>query len=419
MRIGIIGAGAAGLMCAATILETHPNAEIFLFERNNGLGKKVIISGGGRCNVTTGIRDVPLLLKNYPRGSKFLNSAMYGFPPEMVYAWFESRGVPLKTQDDNRVFPVSDNGEDIVRVFEQLFQNAPNVHVLLRTHVVGVAKHHSGFAVSTKNEPEPILVDKLVLTTGGQAYRHTGSTGDGYAFAQSLGHTLTPLAPSLNAFFTKESWPAQISGLSFQEASITAHTKTDVSFSGPFLFTHKGISGPGVFTLSSLVAFEPYDKQNPLHVTIDLFPAKSTPDLLGTLDKLTEAEPQKQFKTILSKIIPKSLVEILLHELSISGSKAGSQTSKKDKAACVAWLKSLPLHIVQRGAGDEFVTAGGIPLSEVNPSTMESRICPGLFFAGEILDVDGFTGGFNLQASWAAGRLAGSRILGLFPNERS
>lgn len=410
MRIAIIGAGAAGLMCAATILENSPDAEVLLIERNNGLGKKVIISGGGRCNVTTGFREIPHVLKNYPRGSKFLLSAMHAFPPESVYNWFESHGVPLKTQEDYRVFPISDDGHDIVGVFERLFETA-QMKVLLNTHVIQVKKTKDTFLISTKGSITPLKVDRLVLTTGGQAYRHTGSTGDGYAFATTLGHSLTPLAPSLNAFFTREKWPAEISGLSFPSTRITAQRGKGFSFTGPFLFTHKGVSGPAVFALSSLVAFETYDANHPLDILIDLFPEKSIKTLRAQLENLLTQHGHKQLRSVLALLVPKSLADMLLQQLKITHILAANQTPKKDRELLLTWLKAIPLTVIQRGAGDEFVTAGGVPLVEVNPSTMESKLCPGLFFAGEILDIDGFTGGFNLQASWATGHLAGLHIL--------
>ena len=422
MRVAIIGGGAAGLMAAATIHEDDPSVEIFLIERNDGLGKKVIISGGGRCNVTTGIRDVKALLAKYPRGNKFLTSAMYAFPPEAVEAWFESRGVPLKTQADLRVFPVSDDGHDIVRAFEELFAKS-NVRVLLKTSATRVEKRGEEFFIHVKVPPKTspcpsplegegnvIVVDKLVLTTGGQAYRHTGSTGDGYAFATALGHTITQLAPSLNAFFTSETWPKEISGLSFENATITAIRDGRPSFAGPFLFTHKGVSGPAVFALSSLVAFKPYDATNPLEIAIDLFPDTTVDDLRAKIENVASANANKRFDNVLGLLVPKSLADVIVDQLKISKTKSANQVAKKDMARAAAWLKAIPLHVVQRGAGDEFVTAGGVELSEVDPTTMESRICPGLYFAGEILDVDGFTGGFNLQASWAAGHLAGKSI---------
>lgn len=405
MTIAIIGAGAAGMMAAAAIHETNPHARVILIERNNGLGKKVIISGGGRCNVTTGIQDVRTVLTKYPRGGKFLTSAMHRFPPADVYAWFEAHGVPLKTQDDNRVFPQSDNGHDIVGVFESLFAES-STEILLRTHVDRIEKTADGFRVHIR-QADPIDVDRVILTTGGQAYRHTGSTGDGYAFAQSLGHTITSLAPSLNSFTAKETWPAQISGLSFPSATIAApaHKQT---FTGPFLFTHKGISGPAVFALSGLIAFETYDPTHPLLVTINLFPDLSHTDMLQEVEQRCEQQSKKALSNIWSGCIPHSLAEHLIRELGFTPSTRPCDIGKKDKLRIAQWLQAIPLHIIARGAGDEFVTAGGVETQEVDPKTMESLRCPGLFFAGEVLNVDGFTGGFNLQASWATGRAAGT-----------
>ena len=409
MRVGIIGGGAAGMMCAATLQEANGEAEIFLLDRNDGLGKKVIISGGGRCNVTTGILDVQTVLSKYPRGAKFLMRAMLNFPPAAVYEWFETRGVPLKTQTDLRVFPQSDDGHDIVGVFERLFA-AGNTKVMLKSSVVKIEKLGSEFAIHTKDQAAPLMVDKLVLTTGGQAYRQTGSTGDGYAFAMSLGHTITPLAPSLNAFFTKQGWPAKLSGLSFEKATITAKRDRSPHFTGPFLFTHKGVSGPAVFALSSLVAFEKYDGTTPLEIVIDLFPDESADVLRQRFEALMSDKLNKQFDNVLGLLVPKSLAEVIVDQLEISTTKRVNQVAKKDINRALDWLKAIPLSVIARGAGDEFVTAGGVNLSEIDPKTMQSKICPGLYFAGEIMDVDGFTGGFNLQASWAAGKLAGESL---------
>jgi len=409
MKTIIIGAGAAGLMTAAALLEANPQADVTLVERNNGLGKKVIISGGGRCNVTTGIRDVRTLLTKYPRGNKFLSKAMYAFPPEAVYDWFEAHGVPLKTEKDLRVFPQSNDGKDVVGAFERLFASR-QVRILLNTAVVRVARAGEGFEVFVKNQDAPLQADCLVLTTGGQAYRHTGSTGDGYAFAQALGHTITPLAPSLNAFFTRETWPAELSGLSFEKATITALRGKHPSFTGPFLFTHKGVSGPAVFALSSIVAFERYDAIQPLEITIDLFPDESVEVLRSRIEAVCSTETKKLAMNVLGSIVPKSLAVVLCREAQLASDKRAGEVHKKDAERLAAWLKAIPLNVIQRGAGDEFVTAGGVATAEVDPATMESKICPGLYLAGEILDVDGFTGGFNLQASWAAGHLAGESI---------
>ncbi len=406
-HIAIIGGGAAGLMAAAAIQESNPQAQVTLIERNASLGKKVVISGGGRCNVTTGILDVRDVLTRYPRGGKFLSSAMHRFPPEMVMGWFTEHGVALKTEDDLRVFPVSDNGNDIVVVFENLFRMATsNVRTLLGKHVTGITKTTEGFSIAIKNE-DPLLVDRVILTTGGQAYRQTGSTGDGYAFAESLGHHLTSLAPSLSSFFTKESWPKELTGLSFPRATISAPAVKHANYTGPFLCTHRGISGPAVFALSGLVAFEPWDAQHPLLVEIDFFPDEIVSDLEKRLVELCAAHTKKTVKTVLGFLVPKALADVICTEVHVTEDLHAAEMGKKNMAACVHWMKHAPLHIIGRGAGDEFVTAGGVDTTEVDPRTMESRICSGLFFAGELLNVDGFTGGFNLQASWATGRAAG------------
>lgn len=410
MKVAIIGGGAAGLMATATLEAALPDADIFLIERNASLGKKVIISGGGRCNVTTGTHDVREVLTNYPRGNKFLTSAMYAFPPDEVYRWFESHGVPLKTQDDNRVFPKSDDGKDIVGVFEHIFRGS-NVRVLHKSSVSAISKVQNGqFVITFEGNKDDLVVDRIILTTGGQAYRKTGSTGDGYAFATALGHTITELAPSLNSFTTKEGWPADISGLSFPHATVSSDRDRSYTYNGPFLFTHKGISGPAVFAVSSLVAFEHYDDSSPLHIAIDIFPDETADEVAARIAGAAEATPARSFLNVLATLIPRSLAEICVRESSVDGDRKAAETGKKDVASVVTWLKGMPLNAIGRGAGDEFVTAGGIPRSEIDPSTMESKICPGLYFAGEIMDVDGFTGGFNLQASWAAGRLAGLSV---------
>lgn len=404
MKLAVIGGGAAGLMAAAAAREADPKADIVMIEKNDGLGKKVIISGGGRCNVTTGIRDVRTVLTKYPRGGKFLSSAMYAFPPDAMYEWLESHGVPLKTEDDMRVFPRSDNGKDIVRVFETIFART-NVRVLLRSSVERINKADDGFAITLKNHPEALRADHVIITTGGQAYRQTGSTGDGYAFAMSLGHTITSLAPSLHSLITRETWPASVSGVSVEKAEISARTVKHHAI-GPFLFTHRGISGPAVFSLSSLTAFEKVDPTHPLEITIDLFPEVTGDRLRATIADAIEQAPKKQMENALGSVIPKSLADIASRELNVMGKRA-NECSKAEILSVALWLKRIPLHVIGRGAGDEFVTAGGVNLKEVHPKTMESLVCPGLFFAGEVLDIDGFTGGFNLTSSWATGRCAG------------
>jgi len=408
MRIAIVGGGAAGLMTAATLCELRPEAEVFLIERNNGLGKKVLISGGGRCNVTTGIEDIKTVLTKYPRGNKFLIKAMNRFPPKAVRSWFESHGVPLKVEEDLRIFPISNDGADIVGVFERLFA-AASVRILLDHHVQDIQRIDGQFRVSFKAHAW-LDADIVVLTTGGQAYRHTGSTGDGYAFAESLGHSITSLAPSLSSYMTAESWPKELSGLSFQKITIGCTRNKALTFTGPMLFTHRGISGPAVFALSSLAAFETFDAQHPLPLLLNLFPEQSVDDIQSRLAHLITESPKKSILTILGFCMPKRLADVACRELKLDTDKRVAECSKKELRTIAEWLHAIPLQATARGAGDEFVTAGGVELSEVDPTTMESKKSPGVYFGGEILDIDGFTGGFNLQASWATGRLAGEAI---------
>lgn len=393
-------------MAVASALETNPEAEIFLIEKNDGLGKKVIISGGGRCNVTTGIYDVRTVLTKYPRGGKFLSSAVYAFPPEAIFEWFEKHGVPLKTEGDLRVFPQSDDGEDVVRVFEEIFEKF-SVNVILRATAEKIVKDGDSFAITLKRRQEPLIVDRVILTTGGQAYRQTGSTGDGYAFAVELGHSITSLAPSLSSLTSSETWPSEVSGLSFAKAKIYLKARTRTNAIGPMLFTHKGVSGPAVFAFSSLIAYEKFGPASALEIGVDIFPDLSLDELQKKILELISLEPKKQFDNVLASLIPKTLAGIAAAENKISPKRA-NEVSKMEITKTSTWLKNIPLHLVGRGSGDEFVTAGGVDLKEVNPKTMESLICPGLFFAGEILDIDGFTGGFNLTASWATGRSAGN-----------
>lgn len=397
------------MMTAATLNELDPEINVFLFEKNASLGKKVIISGGGRCNVTTGLTDVKAVLKKYPRGEKFLTTALHHFTPTDVVAWFEAHGVPLKCEDDLRVFPVSDRGADVVGAFEHIFKRSKTK--VLTTHVVQRIERADGvFQIYCKDQT-PIEVDHVVLALGGQAYRQTGSTGDGYTLAESLGHHITPLAPSLSSFIIKEQWPRKLAGLSFPEVTISARGTKRFSFSGPFLFTHTGVSGPAVFALSSIVAFEQYGPKAPLALTIDVHPGQTVDEITTLLKTQLRDNPKKSFKNTLHAFMPMSLAEIICQENKIAVTKKNAEITNHELTTAVTWLKALPLSAIGRGAGDEFVTAGGVELSEVDPRTMESKLCPGLYFAGEILNVDGFTGGFNLQASWATGRIAAESII--------
>ena len=395
--------------------EAGEPCEVLLLEKNESLGAKVLISGGGRCNLTSGIFDVKELLKNYPRGAKFLMTAMFRFSPEKVMEWFESHGVALKIEKDKRVFPKSNESRDIVAALEKEMRDA-GVKVLFNSAVTSVAKVGEKFQIELK-DGQKLDADAVILTTGGNAYRHTGSTGDGYAFATGLGHTITPLAPSLSSFLIGEQYES--AGVSFDKAKLTLLRENKKLFErvGPFLFTHRGVSGPAVFALSSYAAHEEITPANPLNLIIDFFPDENLTAFGERIAALINKNPKKHLVGFLDILLPRSLCEAIAPLVEAKSGESGDCTAtgeivgnftKEGRQKLVRILKEFKLTVTGRSAGEEFVTAGGVNLAEVNTNTMESKICPGLYFAGEILDIDAFTGGFNLQASWATGALAGS-----------
>ncbi len=410
MRIGVIGGGAAGMMVAATLLEDESfTGEVVLFERNMKLGQKVMISGGGRCNVTTGISGVKEILKNYPRGASFLRTPMYDFQPDDLREWIEKRGVPLKCERDLRVFPKSDNGADFVGMFEKLLDDE-RCEVRYRSVVEKVQKDSSeeGFLVAVRGGDFERF-DKLVIACGGRAYRHTGSVGDGYEFAEKLGHTITQVAESLNSYMVSEEWIAELAGLSFEEVGLKFFGESSVyEFAGPIVFTHKGISGPAVFALSSLAAFEEFSSVEPAELEIDFLPEMNEEVLRSRFGEYRNEHGSRNLATWMKGYVPRRLVDRF--EAGVL-EKNMADVSKKELARVVEFLKRFKLSLVKKTPGDEFVTAGGVTLNEVDRNTLESKICPGLYFAGEVLDVDGFTGGFNLQAAWCTGRKVGESLL--------
>lgn len=416
--VAIIGGGAAGMMVAATLLEnggTKKPSIIALFEKNKILGQKVIISGGGRCNVTTGITDIKEVLKKYPRGSKCISYALYEFSPQKVMDWFEDHGVPLKIEEDFRVFPVSNNGHDVVGAFEYIFSSekySPYMNLALGKAVIDVIKRDNNeysfeLIVDTG---EHYSAKKLVITTGGQAYRQTGSTGDGYYFAQKLGHSITPLGPSLNSFFVEAQWTKKCAGVSIEKAALTLKNKETWHTTGPFVFTHRGLSGPAIFVLSAYSAFQTISASTPMQLMIDFFPQENEDIFAQRFAKLINNHPKKNISNVIDMLLPKSLAVAALSVANVEHEKNAAEVSRDQQRELIHFMKNATVKIVGRGAGEEFVTAGGISTAEIELKTLESKICPGLFFAGEILDVDGFTGGFNLQASWSTSRLVGKSL---------
>ena len=437
--ITIIWAGAAGLMAAAAILENSEWSDyhIQIFEKNTSPGKKVIISGGGRCNVTTGIEDKKILLSKYTRGSEFIRKAFGKFSPRKCREWFESHGVPMKCEADNRVFPVSDDGTEVVEAFTRIFtkyrdkvtlhygEGVSEVSVMPTVSViVNEVQWSAAIQVSEKTEhgllrasqwleqkyqittPKWVYEsDVVVVTTWGNAYSHTGSTGDGYAFARALGHTVTQLWPSLSSFLTREQWTHELSGLVLPRAKIG-----DVAWS--LLLTHFGLSGPLAFMYSSQVAWDAIDKQNPKTIHLSPLADMWLPEW-GSFLKLEFANhPKKLISSTLAEKLPRRFVdEFIWAYFSSIREVFAASISKKDREYIAELLwKWIPITLTDRRPGDEFVTAGGVNTDEIDPETMESRISKNLYFAGEVLNVDGYTGGFSLQICWASGYVVGRDI---------
>ncbi len=409
--IAIIWAGAAWLMTAVTILENTENQEyhIHIFEKNKTPGNKVIISWGGRCNVTTSITDKKILATKYTRGWDFIRKAMGKFWPQKVYDWFESHGVPLKVQEDLRVFPVSDDGYDIVDVFERIFaKHRDRVTLHYSEGVSDVSIFDKETEVQKYQITTPkwsYTTDLVVVTTGGSAYSHTGSTGDGYAFARALGHTITPLGPSLSSFLTREKWTHELSGLAFPEARIGELT-------WPILLTHFGISGPLSFMFSSQIAWESLGSNNPKIIHLAPVADMWIPEWDNFLKWEFVNHPKKLITSILAEKLPRRFVDEFIWEyFGTIREVFAASISKKDREHIAELLwRWIPITLIERRPGDEFVTAWWISTDEIDPETMESKLAKNLYFAGEVLNVDGYTGGFSLQICWSSGYAAGMGV---------
>jgi predicted Rossmann fold flavoprotein len=405
-QIIIIWAWAAGLMTAATILENTEvgTCQIHLFEKNKTPGNKVIISGGGRCNVTTGIEDKKILLTKYTRGADFIKKAFGKFSPRKCREWFESHGVPLKCEKDNRVFPVSDDGYDIVEVFEKLFAKYRNSIVLHYSEGVEVIENiDNKYRITTKKWVYES--DIVVVTTGWNAYSHTGSTGDGYAFARTLGHNITPLGPSLSSFLTREKWTHALSGLAFEFARIW-------ELSGPLLLTHFWLSGPLAFMVSSGFAWDKIDASNTKLIHLSPIANMGYIEWENFLKSEFTKHPKKLLVNILSDLLTRRFVDGFITEyVPHIADTFPVSISKVDRENISKLLgNGIPITLIERRPWDEFVTAGGVNTDEIDAENMESKIQENLYFAGEVLNVDGYTGGFSLQICWASGYVAGVDI---------
>ena len=404
LSVAVIGGGAAGQMAA--IKSAEKGHRVTLLEKNEKLGKKLYITGKGRCNVTNDCgRDG--FFANVIRNSRFLYSAYAAFNERDMMAFLERNGCPVKVERGQRVFPASDKSSDVQRALDRALK-AAGVTIRLNTDVRKITAANgavTGFLTERGEEP----FDRVILTTGGLSYPSTGSTGAGFEMAKALGHTVTDLHPSLVPLETVESWPFALSGITLKNVRLTVRKggKTIYAEQGEMLLTHFGVSGPLVLTASAYIAEDPAGTE----LSIDLKPAIPAEELHARLQRLVQENPKKAVGGAFSGVLPTRLLDAVFDQARIQPWAPASSFTKEQRTAMVNALKGMPLTVKgTRPFSEAVVTRGGISVKEVKPSTLESKIVFGLFFAGEILDVDAFTGGFNLQIAWSTGALSGGSI---------
>lgn len=407
MKIAIIGAGASGLFLAARLSEASDEKDykIVLIEKNEKIGKKLFITGKGRCNITNNC-DIDVFFNNVVTNKKFLYSCVSKFPPQAVIDYFEKGGLALKTERGNRVFPNSDKSSDVIKFFDKHIKNG--VELKLNSTVKGIKTVDDSFVISCGTEE--ITCDKVVIACGGASYRSTGSCGDGYTFARSLGHKVIQPKAALVPIEI-ENFNANLAGLSLKNVSlnILREDKLLASEFGELLFTHKGLSGPIALTISSLITKH---QVNGLKAVIDLKPALDEEKLNARLLREFEAAKNKNLKNIMPLLVPRTLIDIVLAQSGLNGDICVNSIIKEQRIALVKSLKNLTFKIKTLASLDEaIITSGGVDIKEVNPTTMESKLVKNLYFVGEILDVDALTGGFNLQIAFSTAQAAANAIL--------
>ena len=406
----VIGAGAAGMMAAISAAKNGiPGEKILVLERNEKPGKKIYITGKGRCNLTNAC-DTEELFLNVPRQAKFLYSAFYTFSNEQVIEFFEQAGMKTKVERGNRVFPVSDHASDVIGALKRMMDRL-EIHVEYHARVRRVNAKNREVNNVELEDGRHYAASQVLIATGGKSYPTTGSSGDGYDFAQSLGHTVTELRPSLVPFTVEEKDVASMQGLAPKNVSVqivdpVRPKKVLFEGFGEMLFTHFGVSGPLMLSASSVVNDD--IAKGYLTLFIDWKPAISEEQLDKRLLKDFEENQNKQFKNVLSGLAPAKLLPVLIRRSGIPEEKKVNEITREERKDLIRCLKAFSVTLTGlRDFNEAIITRGGIALKEVNPSTLESKLIKGLYFAGEVLDLDAFTGGFNLQIAWSTGYLAG------------
>jgi len=406
-KVIVIGGGAAGAVAA--IFAARNGHRVELFEKNEKIGKKLFITGKGRCNVTNA-GDMDALFDAVKSNPKFLYSAFYSFTNEQAMDFFEELGVRLKVERGNRVFPESDHSSDIIHALKhELEQLGVEIHFC--TEVKDVLVEHEKFTGIVLKNGKKVSGDACVVATGGISYASTGSTGDGYRFAEKTGHKVTELYPSLVPMEVKEWYAKELQGLSLRNVrgTILDGKKKLYDEFGEMLFTHYGVSGPIIISASSVVGKKLQDKE--LTLQIDLKPALSREQLDQRVLRDFEENKNKQFKNAVDKLFPAKLKPIMIELSGISPEKKVNEISKEERLYFVDLIKNFKMTLTGlRSYNEAIITKGGVSVKDIDPGTMESKKISRLYFAGEVLDLDALTGGFNLQIAWSTGYLAGISI---------
>ena len=398
----IIGGGPAGMFAAITAAQQ--GQKVLLLERNDRLGKKLMITGKGRCNVTNDCTGQEVL-QNTPRNGRFLYSAMTAFPPEKTKAFFEEHGCALKTERGNRVFPVTDKAQSVLDCLQNELRCQ---HVTVKTARVRHILTEDGHVTGVETQNEKIPADWVILATGGASYPTTGSTGDGYAMAESLGHTIVPAQGSLVPLETAGTDCQDMQGLSLRNVGVkllNAKGKVLYKDFGELLFTHFGVSGPTVLSASCHL------KGEGCRLVIDLKPALEENKLDDRILRDLDMYQNRAMENALTDLLPRSMIPVVLRRLDIAPDLQANSLTRQKRRALVELLKAFSVEITgKRPVAEAIVTSGGVKVSEIDPKTMGSKKVPGLYFAGEVIDCDAYTGGFNLQIAWATAYAAAMAV---------
>ncbi len=401
-KTAVIGGGPAGVICAAEAAKK--GNEVYLFEKNDKLLKKLLITGKGRCNITNS-SDISDFFAQIPVNHEFLYSALYTFTNDDIINLIENEGVKTKNERGNRVFPVSDRAYDVALALTNYLKKT-DAKILLNRKVTNISKTDDGFMVEANGKKE--YFDCVVIATGGLSYPATGSTGDGYNFSQKLGHTVTELTPSLVPLEVEENFCKDLKGLSLRNVSLklVSNNKTVFEDFGEMMFTPFGVTGPLVISASSHL-----NEKSTNYIYIDLKPALSEKQLDERILRDFKEFCNKDFGNSLNKLLPKSIISVIIDLCGIDSHKKCNAITKQERLQLLKVLKELKLTVTKkRPVKEAIITSGGINVKEINPSTMESKLVKGLFFCGEVIDVDAYTGGYNLQIAYSTGYLAGTNI---------